>query len=356
MKFHYRKIAVFSGCCLLLCFAAGQLFALQAKPNALVADVNVAEPNTQGGIPQIAFEVTEHDFGEVGPLTYNHCKFKFTNTGTGILKIGKIKATCGCTVPELDKKEYSPGESGEMSVRYHTNKRAGNTKKILYVNTNDPNNPRVPITVKAKIVIKIEFKPERLNLSLKDENAGCPNITITSKDNQPFSIKGFKSSGQSITADYDVLEKATSFVLKPKVNMERLGKSLRGNISIDLTHPEGKNISIPFKAMREFEVRPPALMVLKAIPNQPIQRELWVMSNYDEPFEIKAVRSQKGLIKILSQEKSGDTNGYKLQLEITPPPVEEGKRLFTDSLFVDIKDGDKMKVNCRGFYERAKKK
>jgi hypothetical protein len=61
-------------------------------------------------LSRISFEKTVCDLGDVGPGTKNECEFRFTNTGRGLLKIGKISRTCGCTVFQLDKKEYAPYE------------------------------------------------------------------------------------------------------------------------------------------------------------------------------------------------------------------------------------------------------
>ena len=60
-------------------------------------------------LPRISFEKTVCDLGDVGQGTKNNCEFRFTNTGRGLLKIGKISRTCGCTVFHLDKKEYTFG-------------------------------------------------------------------------------------------------------------------------------------------------------------------------------------------------------------------------------------------------------
>jgi len=69
-------------------------------------------------LPRISFEKTVFDLGDVGQGTKNSCEFRFTNTGRGLLKIGNISRTCGCTVFKLDKKEYSPNETGTIKVIY----------------------------------------------------------------------------------------------------------------------------------------------------------------------------------------------------------------------------------------------
>ena len=50
----------------------------------------------EGILPKISFEKTVCDLGDVGQGTKNTCESKFTNTGQGLLKIGKISRTCGC--------------------------------------------------------------------------------------------------------------------------------------------------------------------------------------------------------------------------------------------------------------------
>jgi hypothetical protein len=80
-------------------------------------------------LPRISFEKTVCDLGEVGQGTKNTCEFRFTNTGRGPLKIGKISRTCGCTVFQLDKKQYAPNETGTIKVSYTAGKSTG-TKKL----------------------------------------------------------------------------------------------------------------------------------------------------------------------------------------------------------------------------------
>ena len=305
-------------------------------------------PEANKPAPKIKFEKVVHDFGKITPGTKNVCEFKFTNAGDSLLKITKVSKTCGCTPYTLAKKEYEPGETGTLKVRYNASKRPASITRRLYVSSNDKANPKVTLSIKARIVKEIDYEPERLNLVLKDENAGCPEITLSSLDNKPFAIKQFKSTANYITADYDPSAKATKFVLQPKVNMEKLRKGLKGRIEISLTHPGYDTITIPFEVLSEFKSEPPSLIVFKAEPQEPITKEVWILSNYDEDFEIESASSQKDIIRVLSQEKVG--NRYKFELEITPPVPKGNRKFFNDVFLVNIKGGDKLSIICRGFY------
>ncbi len=300
--------------------------------------------------PEITFEKVVHDFGEVGAGTRNACEFKFANTGNALLKIGKIKCPCGCTVPELPKKEYAPGESGAVKIVYRASRSPGSVTKSCSVPSNDKKRPTVRLTIKARIAMKVEHQPERLNLLLKGENAGCPQITLASRDKQPFAITRFKSTGNSITADFDPKVTATKFVLKPKVDIEKLRKGLRGQVEIGLTHPECKTVSIVFDALAEFKVNPRVVYVREAEPRKPVTKKVWIFSNYGEDFEVESTSSRKGTIKVLTREKV--RNGYQFELQITPPAAESKRRVFTDVFSVKIKGGQQLQITCYGIYSK----
>jgi hypothetical protein len=313
-----------------------------------VTKVTVPDANKRG--PTITFEKVIYDLGEISPKSTNSCEFKFTNTGIGVLKIGKIETCCGFTGKlKGGKKDYAPGESGTVIVSFSASRFRGTLTKYQHVNSNDKARPRVRLTVKARIVQKVSFRPERLNLLLKDDNAGCPEITLTSLDKKPFAITAFKSTGNSITAVFNPSVKKTKFVLQPKVDLEKLRRALNGRISINLTHPECRTVTVPFNTQPRFKITPPSIIDLKAEPLKPTTRNVWILNNYNEDFEIESASSQKGIVKILSRKEI--RGGYEFELEITPPPIEGNRRFFTDVFFVNIKGGERMQISCRGFYK-----
>ena len=320
-----------------------------AKPAGGPAKAETA-PEANEPAPKITIEKAIHDFGKIEPGTKNACEFKFKNTGNSLLKIGKIKTTCGCTATKLSKKQYAPGESGMLKVTYNAGKRAGSATKRIYIHSNDKERPRLALTIKAQIIKKVNYEPKQLNLSLVEENASCPKITLSSLDNQLFAIKQFKSTPDCITADCNSSVRAGKFVLQPIVNMEKLQKGKRGYIEISLTHPEYDTIIIPFNTLSKFKAEPPSLIVFKAEPQEPTTKEVWILSNYDEDFEVESASSQKNIVKILGQEKVGKR--YKFELEITPPAVVGKRKVFSDVFFVNIKGGEKLKITCRGFYSK----
>ncbi len=313
-------------------------------PTAAPAKVQDLSAGRKG--PQITFEKLVYDFGNVGINSKNTCDFNFTNTGDDLLIITEVSKTCGCTPYTLQKKEYAPGESGTLKVGYNAGKRPDSIEKHLYVSSNDKTNPKIQLTVKANVSLKVDYKPRILNLSLK--NAACPQITIKSLDNQPFAIKSFISTNDLITADYNEPEKKTTFVLQPKVDMAKLSKTPSGHVDITLTNTPAGGITIPFTVLQKFSISPEKIIILKAEPAKPLTREIWVLSNYNEDFDIDSVSSQNNIMTVPNREKIG--NRYKLELKITPPPPQANQKVFKDIFFVNIKGGQKLQLPCIGFY------
>ncbi len=299
---------------------------------------------------RITFEKVTHNFGDVGPGTNHFCEFRFTNTGEGVLKIGQVDKTCGCTPFLLEKTEYAPGESGTLKVRYYAEPEYGSTTKQLLVHSNDIRNPKIALAIKARVIVKVKPEPSTLSLSLKHQNAGCPQITLTSLDNQPFSIRSFKSTANCVTAKYNPSAKATRFVLQPKVNMAKLEKTLNGRIEIGLTHPECKTLTIGLNALPRFSVTPRPIVVHTAQAKLPVTRKVRIQNNYKDDFELESVYSKNGTVKVLSNTRLVD--GYELDLSITPPDTLNTRGVFTDVVYVKLKGGRNLEIPCSGFYSR----
>jgi len=187
------------------------------KPKPVVKKAAAeVDPNASG--PRIRFDKLIHDFGDLDPGSSNVCEFGFKNVGDALLKIIDVKPDCGCTVFTLEKKEYAPGESGTLKVKYHAISRASSVSRHIVVASNDPVEPKVTLTMKGKVIERVGYEPKKLNLLLKGGDERLPKVTLTSLDGKPFSIKGIKSSVNAINAQFDPAVEATKFVLQLEVD------------------------------------------------------------------------------------------------------------------------------------------
>jgi len=326
-----------------------------------------AQSQPAAGIPRIEFKSVAQNFGDIGPETSHTTKFEFKNAGGAPLKIAHVQGCCGSVVRGVrDGQEFASGESGTIEVEYRTGTYPGSLVRRITVQTNDPNQRDgiVNLTIKANVVYRIEYSPNRVNLFPKKENAGCSPITLKSTDGKRFSISGFRTTANTLTAAFDPNAKATEFVLRPKADVAKLARNPRGQISINLTHPECTSVLIPYDVLPEFSVTRSQLTLFNLKANEPIQQEIWVLSNYDEDFEIESISSERGTMKVLEAKKvpaaaktagaAGDSERtgprYQVRIEITPPAMEDKRSTLSDVLEIKIKGGETLTVQCRGFY------
>ncbi len=321
------------------------------EPGGPLREVKAA-PEPTGPSPKITFEKIVCDFGEVGPNTDNTRQIKFTNTGEALLKITKVSKCCG-VVATLDKMEYAPGEGGAINVQWKSGSRPTEFERQMIVHSNDRASPDVTLTIKARIVERVVCEPPRLKLFLDEENAGCPQITLRSLDERPFSITGFKSTADCITVDFDPSVEATKFVLQPKVNPEKLQKNLKGRVNIDLTHPEGSVVSILFDVLPKYTITPPSIIVFDAQPETPIVKRISVLNNYKKDFEIESVSSKGSVVGVRVLDQKKISNGYQLDLEILPPATAEPTR-FTDTFTLNLKGGESLPITFNGYFAKKK--
>jgi hypothetical protein len=300
--------------------------------------------------PKITVEKPVLDLGEVGTDSKNTGQFRLTNTGNAPLKILRVHSCCGVSTRGIeDGQEYAPGESGVLEFEYLTGSTPDSpVVRELRLQTNDPEQVFVSLVIKAAVVRRVEYTPLKIKLFLRQENAGCEDITIRSLDGKPFSIADIRSTANAISAEFDPNVQATEFVLKPRADMEKLPRNIRGVVSVDLTHPECGNVRVPFDVLPEFTINPAQLMVWNLRAGQAIQSEVRVRGNYRDEFEIESVSSQKGMITLLDKARMDDY--YQLRLEIKAPPREGENALATDVLEVKIKDGETVSIPCRGVY------
>ncbi len=90
----------------------------------------------------LSFDELKYDFGKVKEGESLEHLFKFTNTGTENLIIQSVHPSCGCTGATMgDKKEFAPGESGEIKITFSTQGREGINSKTITVTSNDKKEP-----------------------------------------------------------------------------------------------------------------------------------------------------------------------------------------------------------------------
>lgn len=101
--------------------------------------------------PMINFEIETIDYGEISKGSDGIRTFIFENTGNAPLEIQGVRSSCGCTIPKKPKVPIAPGDKGEITVKYDTN-RVGVFRKTITVNTNVSSKAIIALKIKGNVL------------------------------------------------------------------------------------------------------------------------------------------------------------------------------------------------------------
>ena len=107
--------------------------------------------SAQASGPMISFDMDTIDYGEIVKGSDGGRTFTFENTGDATLEIQGVRSSCGCTIPKKPEAPIAPGEKGEITVRYDTN-RVGVFRKTITVNTNVASASIIALKIKGNVL------------------------------------------------------------------------------------------------------------------------------------------------------------------------------------------------------------
>ena len=146
-----KKNRIFSS---IIYIAFSLLFILMVQVLPLFGTTTIA---LAGSGPSIYFSEDSWDFGEITPDELPTHIFEFKNIGDEVLIIKGTKVNCeSCIGPLISTKELNPGEEGELKITVNSLDMIGRFTKRVYVESNDPVNPRAAVTVSGFIKEKNE--------------------------------------------------------------------------------------------------------------------------------------------------------------------------------------------------------
>jgi hypothetical protein len=113
-------------------------------------------PAQMKNAPKVKMSEEVYNFGTVTEGENAEHTFTITNVGKSTLYIRKVKGSCSCTVVQPEKTELAPGESTSMKAVFRTHNKTGNQSRPADVITNDPERPKITLTLEGHVLKKSE--------------------------------------------------------------------------------------------------------------------------------------------------------------------------------------------------------
>ena len=205
------------------------------------SDINVS---AQG--PAIFFKKPDFNFGRIFKGQKIEHIFEFENRGKGILNIGKVKNSCGCTATILTNNTIPPGNMGEIRATFNSGSFTGNVTKSIAVISNDPERSSYKLTISGEIIEDLNIKPRNIDFgSVYIGEKTNKTFTIKSQTEPDFKIKKIAPSKPFINASI-AEEKNGEYVIKVALeNNPEIGR-FSGGIYFETNSQMQKKVTVPF--------------------------------------------------------------------------------------------------------------
>lgn len=105
--------------------------------------------------PVIQVTPPSYDFGDIPQEVVSHV-FKVENTGESTLEILRVSTSCGCTTASVESTTLAPNQFTNLTVTFDPNAMEEEIEdqilRIIYIKSNDPENPEVEIEITANVI------------------------------------------------------------------------------------------------------------------------------------------------------------------------------------------------------------
>jgi len=125
---------------------------------SLVISANIEEDFTTlteaelANAPVLSVDDAEFKFGKIQQGEKVEHTYVLTNSGNSDLQIRKVKASCGCTAVQPEKRIIAPGESVNIKTVFNSAGKLGNQNKTVTIITNDPKKSKMILWVKGEVL------------------------------------------------------------------------------------------------------------------------------------------------------------------------------------------------------------
>lgn len=279
-------------------------------------------------VPAIYCAEPIYDFGSMdSSQTVNH-DFVIVNKGTAPLEISQARPSCGCTVANISEKTVPPGGESRITAQLNLAGRVGQQHKTITVESNDPKQPQLTLTLTGNIGDAVSVQPAQVTFGqIPADGEHTREIIIGAGANQNLHVLTADSASPYLTAEILPREEGRIYSVLVRTKGPLMPGIINSAIHITTDHPAKSQFDVPVSAIVAGDlIVAPQDITLSAQPDQTVTRYVIVRSGNNTPFEIKSVETPDA--SITYQIFPFGVNGFRIQLDNIKPTRElDGKSL-----------------------------
>jgi hypothetical protein len=318
-----------------------------------------------GGVPfALTFDSPSVDLGKISDDARVPYKFTFTNTSTNTVKIINVTPGCGCTASNFAtmKKDFAPGEKGEIEITFDPTNRRGVEVKNVTIDTDYAPAPRQELVFRAEVLPRVFVEPQAV--SMFEVRVGAPaqqTVFVTGRE------KGFDVVGFSIAdPNFTVTRQEKTEIKEGEDTLTRIGfqvtakpglpiGSYRGMLNLTTTDAKKSLIPVSVQAVIVGSARliPDRLSLRMAGQGTPWKREFRIENRDNSAFEITGVElldvpAEQRVVVDIEPAPSATAQGFRVTVagvDNKVPNQINGKVVLTTTLA----DQPRVEVPINGF-------
>ena len=271
-----------------------------------------------------------HDFQVVAKGEVLIHNFEIRNDGDQPLRIENVRPACGCTVAKFDE-TIAPGKIGRIHAEVETVDFFGPISKSIAVYTNDNENPKLQLVVRAKVMAYLSAEPSYARfLYVQHEPTQPVRQLIWAEDGHPLKVLDVKTKSQKIYVEYREAKaeerkegiEGPQWLVDVNVKKDAQIGPLREEVEVITDHPKQRTAVIPVSGF----VRPRQHITPMEVDFGPLQgdalplRRSLAFTNFITD-RIRVTKIDTGIQGLTAEvENSDDRPGhrFRLLLELGP--------------------------------------
>ncbi|MCZ6508440.1 MAG: DUF1573 domain-containing protein [Acidobacteria bacterium] len=303
---------------------------LASAPGPSIAQVESDGEPRASGSPTAVIVGAVQDIGRVEyGKTYVH-EFEIVNEGDSVLELFDARSSCGCTVLSVDER-IEPGESGRLRVRLDPGSQDGAFAVRVDVFTNDQENARLTMTLKAQLDTRVVARPGYIRYKTHRGSIAGRAITqiLYATDGSPMRIEAVESPYPFVEVSFglatpeELLEgvEEQQWTITTTLLPDAPAGPLNGTVVARLDHPIQKAIRIPLLGLVHdvFATEPDAFDFGRVEIGEGIEARVRIRSYGGDPASFSSVEtSLPGTEVEISSVETGSSSAYFLSLRLKP--------------------------------------
>jgi len=247
---------------------------------------------------RIVFPETSFDFGTIFDDEPQSHSFTFTNEGDGVLIIRDVHPSCKCTVGELKKRSYSPGESSTIDVGFNPASKSGPQRQTVKISSNDPEKPTLELVITAVVKPRIIVTPKYLDFGkLERGESKSVSLKIAGRGDD-FTISNLLTTRETFSAevvgdefvDYNG-DKLREYEVKVTVSDKLPVGTSQARLDLETSDPRRPDVSVNLVARVSgvLSISPQRVLLRNLQAGQAFSTQVSVTHKEHKPFAVSNV-------------------------------------------------------------------